>query len=101
PADVHQPALDARSAVAVVETGAATNHGEVGLTALGHSGRVLHQLGVQVGQIELAAVDAAVRVAPLGERDRDVPHLLGEPGPDRRALVADGADADRRGGHAL
>ena len=42
--------------------------------------RILEELGVEVGQGELAAEDATVLVAPFGERHGRVVHLLVEAG---------------------
>src|SRR5690606_20444065 len=55
---------------------------------------VLEQLGVEVVDHDLPAADAAVLVAPGGEGDRAVVHLLRETGTLGRPAIGDRAEVD-------
>src|SRR5690606_14933561 len=96
--DVDQAAVDPGAVVLRVEDGTAADEGEVLLAGLGDPLAVLEQLGVEVVDDDLPPADAAVLVAPGGERDGGVVHLLVQAGALGGAPVGHDAEADLLGG---
>ena len=81
-----------------VERVAAADEHEVLLAGLDHLGGAVEELGVEMVDDDLAAVDPAGGVAPLGERVGGVEELLLQAGGGGGTRVAEHAEADRLAG---
>ncbi len=91
-----EPRLDAGA----VESIAVADHHEVLLARVGERLADLEELRVPLVEHDLAAVDAAGGVAPLGEGVGDLEEFLLQTGRGGRARVGEDADANRRAGDA-
>jgi hypothetical protein len=95
PGDVDQAALLAGGRPQVVRDRATADHGELLGARLGQTGLVFGDRRVVLGELDLAAVDAALLVAPGDERLAGVEHLLVQAGATGVPGVGHGAEADR------
>ncbi|GIU90115.1 MAG: hypothetical protein KatS3mg010_1214 [Acidimicrobiia bacterium] len=96
---IGQAAREPVGLAGVVEHGAAADAHEVAFVArLDHPLLELGELRVAQLEVDPAAVDPAVLVAPLGERLGRVEHLLVEAEASRIAGVGERRDLDRLGG---